>query len=108
MTDIMFRLSNLEILNKQIIEENNTSIQNLQGALEKEQKLKEKLHVKQDDNNEVLAKLHTTRQNISNMEKYNKGLENIKLERDSLQATLMKMDANYWKLETKKDSLSVE
>jgi transcriptional regulator len=56
----------------------------LQGALEKEQKLKEKLHVKQDDNNEVLAKLHTTRQNISNMEKYNKGLENIKLERDSL------------------------
>ncbi len=37
------------------------------------------------------------------MEKHNKDLEKIKVERDSLQAILIQMDANYWK-----DFLSVE
>jgi hypothetical protein len=49
MTNILFRLSDLEIENKQIIEEKDRCVQNLQGALEKEQKLKAKL---QDRNNE--------------------------------------------------------
>jgi hypothetical protein len=43
MTNILFRFSNLEIRNKQIIEEMDRFIQNLQGVLEKEQKLKAKL-----------------------------------------------------------------
>jgi len=42
------------------------------------------------------------------MEKHNKDLGNIKIERDSLQATLMKTDANHCKLKTKKDFLSME
>ncbi len=42
------------------------------------------------------------------MEKHNKDLEKIRVERDSLQVTLMQMDANYWKFKTKKDPLSVE
>lgn len=42
------------------------------------------------------------------MEKHNKGLENIRVERDSLQATLKKKDANYWNLKAEKDILSVE
>jgi hypothetical protein len=37
------------------------SIQNLQRALEKEQKLKANLQVKKDENNEVLTKLQTTK-----------------------------------------------
>jgi hypothetical protein len=41
------------------------------------------------------------------MEKQNKDLENIRIERDSLQATL-KTNANYWGLEAKKDTLSVK
>ncbi len=57
MTNILFRLSDLEIKSKHIIEEKDKYVQNLQGALEKEQKLKVKLQVKQDENNEVLAKL---------------------------------------------------
>jgi hypothetical protein len=36
MTNILLRLFDLEIKNKQIIEEKDKSIQNLQGALEKE------------------------------------------------------------------------
>jgi hypothetical protein len=39
MTNILLRLSNLEIINKQIIKED-IFIQNLQGVLEKEKKLK--------------------------------------------------------------------
>ncbi len=42
------------------------------------------------------------------MEKHNKNLEKNKVERDSLQASLMQIDANYWKLRTKKDYLNVE
>jgi transcriptional regulator len=54
--------------------------------LEKEQKLKVELHVKHEENNEVLEELKTTRQKINNIEKYNKDLEEIKVKRDSLQA----------------------
>ncbi len=42
------------------------------------------------------------------MEKHNKDLKNIRIERDSLHATLMQTIANYWKLKSKKDFLSVE
>jgi hypothetical protein len=55
MTNILFRLSDLEIKNKQIIEEKDISIQNLQGALEKEQKLKAELQDKNGENNQILA-----------------------------------------------------
>ncbi len=47
-------------------------------------------------------------QKINNMEKQNKDLENVKIERDSLQATLKEIDANYQNLKAKKDILSVE
>ncbi len=57
MTKILFRFSNMEFKNKQIIEEKDKYVQNLQGALEKEQKPKAKLHVKHDENNEILIKL---------------------------------------------------
>jgi hypothetical protein len=43
MTNILLKLSDMEIKNKQIIKEKDKSIHNLQGALEKEQKLKEQL-----------------------------------------------------------------
>jgi hypothetical protein len=43
MTNILFRLSDLEIKTKHIIKEKDRSIRNLQGALEKEQKLKTEL-----------------------------------------------------------------
>ncbi len=56
MTNIMLRLSDVEIINKQIIEEKDKFVQNLQGALEKEQKLKTNLQVKKHENSEVLAK----------------------------------------------------
>jgi len=42
------------------------------------------------------------------MEKHNKDLENIKIERDSLQATLKETYANYWNLKVAKDVLSVK
>ncbi len=42
------------------------------------------------------------------MQKQNKDLENIKMERDSLQATLKETNANYWGLKTKKDILNIE
>jgi hypothetical protein len=35
-------------------------------------------------------------------------LENITIERDSLQTTLKEIDANYWGLKAKKDTLSIE
>jgi hypothetical protein len=88
MINILFILSHLEIKNKQIIEEKDRYVQNLQGALEKEQKLKVELHDRNSENNQVLAKLQAFRQNINNMEKQNKDLENIKIERDFLEVTL--------------------
>jgi hypothetical protein len=57
MTNIVLRLFDMEIINKQIIEKNKKYIQNLQGALEKEQKLKAKLQVMTNENNEVLVEL---------------------------------------------------
>ncbi len=42
------------------------------------------------------------------MEKHYKNLEKIKVEKDSLHATLMKANANYQKLKIEKDFLSVE
>jgi hypothetical protein len=45
MTNILLKLSNLEIINKHITEEKNKFVQNMQGALE-EQNLKTKLQVK--------------------------------------------------------------
>jgi len=42
------------------------------------------------------------------MEKHNKNLENIIIEKDSLQATLKEIDANYWGLKAEKDTLSIK
>jgi len=50
---------------------------------------KKNYRLKKNDNNEVLAKLQTTKQNINNMEKHNKDLEKIKVNKDSLKATMM-------------------
>ncbi len=55
MTNILLRLSDLEIKNKKIIEKDK-SIQNLQGVLEKEQKFKVKLQDKNSENSKVLVK----------------------------------------------------
>ncbi len=85
MTNILFILFNLEIKNKQIIKEKDRSIQNLQGVLEKKQKLKAKLQDKNSENSHVLVKPQAVKQNINNMEKHNKDLENIIVKRDSLQ-----------------------
>ncbi len=108
MTNIMLRFFDLEIRNKQIIKEKDKFVQNLQGALEKEQKLKAKLQVKKHENYEVLTELQIVRHKINDMEKHNKDLEMIRMEINSLQVTLTRTDANYQKLKTKKDSLSVE
>ncbi len=70
MTNIMFKLFDMEIINKQITKEKDKFVQNLQGALEKEKKLKVELYMTQDENNEVLAKLQTIRQKVNNMEKH--------------------------------------
>jgi hypothetical protein len=52
--------------------------------LEKEQKFKVELQVRKNENNGVLAKLQITRENINNMEKHNKDMENMKIDKDSL------------------------
>ncbi len=57
MTNILFRLSDSEIKNKQIIEKKEKFVQNLQGALEKEKNLKVELQVKKSENREVLVEL---------------------------------------------------
>jgi hypothetical protein len=53
------------------------------------------LQDKNNENSHVLAKLQATRQNINNMEKESKDLDNIIIERDSLQTTLKETNANY-------------
>jgi hypothetical protein len=83
MTNILLGLSNLEINNKQIIEED-IFVYNLHGDLEKEQKLKAKLQFRESENSEIFIKLQIAIQKINNMEKHNKDLENNILERDSL------------------------
>jgi hypothetical protein len=57
MINILLKLFDLEIKIKQIIKEKDRSIQNLQRALEKEQKFKVELQVKKNENNEILAEL---------------------------------------------------
>ncbi len=57
MTNMLLRLSDLEIKSKQIIGEKDRSVQNLQRALEQEQKFKAKLQVRKNENSEVLAEL---------------------------------------------------
>jgi hypothetical protein len=42
------------------------------------------------------------------MEKHSKHLENIRVERDSLQTNLKETNANYWNLKVEKDTLNVE
>jgi hypothetical protein len=42
------------------------------------------------------------------MENHNKDLENIRVERDSLHATLKEIDANYWNLKVEKDIISAK
>ncbi len=42
------------------------------------------------------------------MDKHNKDLEDIKVEEDSLQATLKETNANYQNLKAKKDTLNVK
>jgi hypothetical protein len=54
MTNILLIFFNLEIRNKQLLEED-ISIQNLQGVLEKEKKFKAKFQVRKNGNNEVLV-----------------------------------------------------
>jgi len=49
-----------------------------------------------------LAELQVARQNINNMEKQNKDLGNVRIERDSLQTTLKEIDAYYYNLKAKK------
>jgi len=52
--------------------------------MEKEQKFKAELLVRKNEINEVLVELQITRQKINNMEKLNKDLKNIRMERDFL------------------------
>ncbi len=108
MTNILLIFFDLEIKNKQIIEEKDRFVQNLQGALEKEQKLKTKLLDRNNENNKVLAELQAIRQKIDNIQKQSKDLVNIIMERDSLHATLKETNANYWGLKAEKDTLSIE
>jgi hypothetical protein len=42
------------------------------------------------------------------MEKYIKNLENTMIKRDSLQATLKEMDANYWGLKANKGTMNIK
>jgi hypothetical protein len=42
------------------------------------------------------------------MEKHSKNLKNIKVEKDSLQATLKETYANYWNFKANKDIMSVK
>ncbi len=108
MTNIFLRLVDLQIENKQIIEEKDRSIQNLQGTLEKEQKFKTELQDRNSENSKILVELQVAKQKIDNIQKQNKDLENIKMERDSLHATLKETYANYQGLKAKKNTLSIK
>ncbi len=61
MTNILLRLSDLKIKNKQIINEKDKFFQNLQGALEKEQKVKAKLQDRNSENSQVLVEFQADR-----------------------------------------------
>ncbi len=56
----------------------------------------------------MLVELQVVKYNINDMEKQSKHLESIRIERDSLQATLKETNANYWGLKAKKDTLSIK
>jgi hypothetical protein len=84
MTNVLLRLFDLEIKKKQIIEERDKSVENLQGDLEKEEKFKAKLQDRNNENSQVLVELQAAKQKFNNMEKYSKDLENIIIQRDSL------------------------
>jgi hypothetical protein len=60
MTNILLKLYNLEIKNKQIVKEKDRFVQNLQGTLEKEHKFKAKLHDRNNENSQVLVELHAS------------------------------------------------
>ncbi len=77
MTNILLKLFNLEIKNKQIIQKDKF-VQNLKGTLEKEQKFKVELQDRKNENSQALVKLQVARQKMNNMEKQSKDLENIK------------------------------
>ncbi len=99
MTNILIRFSDLEISNKQVIEEKDKFIYNLQGGFQ------ERVEIRSKVTGQELQKI---RQKINNMEKHDKDLENIIVERDFLQEIMKQTNANYWKLKTKKDALNVE
>ncbi len=52
--------------------------------------------------------MQTTRQMLNNMHNHTKDLEYIKIEKDFLQTTIIQTNGNYFKLQSKKDSLGVE
>ncbi len=106
MTNILLRLFDMEIKNKKNIKKDR-SIQNLQGVLE-EQKLKAQLQDRNNENSQVLLELHVTKHKINNMENQEKDLENIRIKKDSLQATLKETNANYQGLKAWKDILNIK
>ncbi len=108
MTNILFIIANMEIKNKHIIDEKDKFVQHMQGALKKEYKFTTKLQDKNNENNQVLVELQVVKQNINNMEKQNKDMENVVTKRNSLQVTLKETYVNYWNLNAKKDILNVE
>jgi mevalonate kinase len=57
----------MEIKKKKIIEENDRYVQNLQGALEKEQKFKVELQDMNNENSKVLVELKVVKQKIANI-----------------------------------------
>ncbi len=61
MTNILLRISDLKIKNKQIRNEKDRFVQNLQGALEKEQKVKAKLQDRNSENSQVLVEFQADR-----------------------------------------------
>ncbi len=57
MTNILLKLSDLQIKKNQIIEEKDKYVQNLHEALKKEEKLKVEFQDKNNKNNQVLVEL---------------------------------------------------
>jgi hypothetical protein len=53
MINILLKLFDLEIKNKHIIDKKDRFVQNLQGGLEKEQKLKRELQDRNNENSQV-------------------------------------------------------
>jgi hypothetical protein len=66
------------------------------------------LHDRNNENSKVLVGLKLVRQKIDNIQKQIKDLENIRMERDSLQAIFKETNANYWGLKVEKGTLNIE